>query len=247
MSGHVSTSHKLALLEHLLPVLYSRGRRVLLFSTSTSTLDILQDYLNYRGYSYERLDGSVRGDERFQSIERFQGQHTKVATKDSHDEKELSSTLRNRKVANDGESTIPFVFLLSTRAGGQGITLTKANTVIFYDSDPNPMMDLQVRTPPIYTSVHSLMRIDIGNITLYETLPLAVHYSYYHGKCFIYACIWYPPQPTHPSPLTYLSCWQSGTQLVSTFPFSFPFSSWLVTVLLFTISYFFTTPIYVPI
>lgn len=69
-------------------------------------LDILQDYLHFRNYSYERLDGSVRGEERFASVNKFN--------------------------AKDNDT---FVFLLSTRAGGVGINLTSADTVIFYDSD----------------------------------------------------------------------------------------------------------------
>ena len=76
-------------------------------------LDIMQDYLEYRCFAYERLDGSCRSEERFLSIKNF----------------------------NSKEST--FVFLLSTKAGGQGITLTSADTVIFMDCDFNPQNDIQ--------------------------------------------------------------------------------------------------------
>ena len=65
------------------------------------------------GYSYERLDGSVRGEERFLAVQKFT------------EEKET------------------FIFLLSTRAGGQGLNLVGADTVIFVDSDFNPQNDLQ--------------------------------------------------------------------------------------------------------
>uniref|UniRef100_A0A8C6YCJ9 Chromodomain helicase DNA binding protein 1 like n=1 Tax=Naja naja TaxID=35670 RepID=A0A8C6YCJ9_NAJNA len=86
--------------------------RVLLFSQMTQMLDILQDYMDYKGYSYERLDGSVRGEERHLAINNFAQQPI-------------------------------FVFLLSTKAGGVGINLTAADTVIFVDSDFNPQNDVQ--------------------------------------------------------------------------------------------------------
>ncbi|XP_007946578.1 chromodomain-helicase-DNA-binding protein 1-like [Orycteropus afer afer] len=108
----IEASGKLYLLDKLLAFLYSRGHRVLLFSQMTQMLDILQDYMDYRGYSYERVDGSVRGEERHLAIKSF------------------------------GQQPI-FVFLLSTRAGGVGMNLTAADTVIFVDSDFNPQNDLQ--------------------------------------------------------------------------------------------------------
>ncbi|XP_039315776.2 chromodomain-helicase-DNA-binding protein 1-like isoform X3 [Saimiri boliviensis] len=108
----IEASGKLHLLDKLLALLYSRGHRVLLFSQMTQMLDILQDYMDYRGYSYERVDGSVRGEERHLAIKNF------------------------------GQQPI-FVFLLSTRAGGVGMNLTAADTVIFVDSDFNPQNDLQ--------------------------------------------------------------------------------------------------------
>uniref|UniRef100_A0A8D2F2Y1 Chromodomain helicase DNA binding protein 1 like n=1 Tax=Theropithecus gelada TaxID=9565 RepID=A0A8D2F2Y1_THEGE len=107
----IEASGKLHLLDKLLAFLYS-GHRVLLFSQMTQMLDILQDYMDYRGYSYERVDGSVRGEERHLAIKNF------------------------------GQQPI-FVFLLSTRAGGVGMNLTAADTVIFVDSDFNPQNDLQ--------------------------------------------------------------------------------------------------------
>ncbi|XP_019331761.1 chromodomain-helicase-DNA-binding protein 1-like isoform X2 [Alligator mississippiensis] len=108
----IEVSGKLCLLDKLLSFLYAGGHRVLLFSQMTQMLDILQDYMDYRGYSYERLDGSVRGEERHLAIKNF------------------------------GQQPI-FVFLLSTRAGGVGMNLTAADTVIFVDSDFNPQNDLQ--------------------------------------------------------------------------------------------------------
>lgn len=67
----IEASGKLHLLDKLLAFLYSKGHRVLLFSQMTQMLDILQDYLDYRGYSYERVDGSVRGEERHLAIKNF--------------------------------------------------------------------------------------------------------------------------------------------------------------------------------
>ncbi|XP_065754301.1 chromodomain-helicase-DNA-binding protein 1-like isoform X5 [Phocoena phocoena] len=113
IGGHlIEASGKLHLLDKLLAFLYSKGHRVLLFSQMTQMLDILQDYMDYRGYSYERVDGSVRGEERHLAIKNF------------------------------GQQPI-FIFLLSTRAGGVGMNLTAADTVIFVDSDFNPQNDLQ--------------------------------------------------------------------------------------------------------
>lgn len=115
----VENSGKLALLDKLLAKLHKEGHKVLLFSQMTRMLDIVQDYMHYRGYNYERLDGSVRGEERFLAIDRF-------TAADEEDEDDR-----------------PFVFLLSTRAGGVGLNLTVADTVIFLDSDWNPQSDLQ--------------------------------------------------------------------------------------------------------
>ncbi|KAK2190804.1 hypothetical protein NP493_68g04006 [Ridgeia piscesae] len=109
----VEASGKLVLIDHLLTYLKAGGHKVLLFSQMTRMLDILQDYLGYRGYTYERLDGSVRGEERYLAVQNF----------------------------TDNSNT--FVFLLSTKAGGQGLNLVAADTVIFVDSDFNPQNDLQ--------------------------------------------------------------------------------------------------------
>jgi SNF2 family DNA or RNA helicase len=114
MGEHIiDNSGKMVLLDKLLKKLKKGSHKVLLFSQMTHMLDIIQDYLHFRNYSYERLDGSVRGDERYLAVKSFQDDDT-------------------------------FVFLLSTRAGGVGLNLTAADTVIFFDSDWNPQMDLQV-------------------------------------------------------------------------------------------------------
>lgn len=61
----IDVSGKLSLLDRLLQRFHKDNHKVLVFSQMTRVLDILQDYLGYRGYSYERLDGSVRGEERY--------------------------------------------------------------------------------------------------------------------------------------------------------------------------------------
>ncbi|KAG0567323.1 hypothetical protein KC19_7G126300 [Ceratodon purpureus] len=108
------SSGKMVLVDKLLPKLKEAGRRVLIFSQFTMMLDLLEDYLLAKGYSYERIDGKIRGSDRQAAIDRYSAKNSSI-----------------------------FVFLLSTRAGGLGITLTAADTCIIYDSDWNPQNDLQ--------------------------------------------------------------------------------------------------------
>ncbi|KAK7072534.1 hypothetical protein SK128_014560 [Halocaridina rubra] len=114
--GLLKTCGKLQVLDQLLAELYKRGHRVLLFSQMTQLMDILEDYLSLRPhYSYKRLDGRLALEDRQMSISEFNSDS-------SH-----------------------FLFLLSTRAGGLGINLASADTVIIYDSDWNPQCDLQAQ------------------------------------------------------------------------------------------------------
>jgi SWI/SNF-related matrix-associated actin-dependent regulator of chromatin subfamily A member 5 len=115
--GLVQASGKMMLLDRLLPKLKAGGHRVCLFSQFTQTLDILEDYCNLRRYKYRRLDGSVSRVRRAISISEFQKEGSKL-----------------------------FVFLMTTRAGGLGITLTAADTVILFDSDWNPQVCAQHTT-----------------------------------------------------------------------------------------------------
>ncbi|CAL9116371.1 unnamed protein product [Musa acuminata var. zebrina] len=112
----ITSAGKMVLLDKLLPKLKERGSRVLIFSQMTRLLDILEDYLMFRGYQYCRIDGNTGGEDRDASIEAF----------------------------NQPESE-KFIFLLSTRAGGLGINLATADVVILYDSDWNPQVDLQAQ------------------------------------------------------------------------------------------------------
>lgn len=90
----ISSSGKLVLIDKLLPRLKSEGHKVLIFSQMIHVLDVLQDYLQYRGHATERIDGRVRGNERQAAIDRF------------------------CKPNSDS-----FVFLLCTRAGGSSLSL----------------------------------------------------------------------------------------------------------------------------
>ena len=99
----VTKSGKMLLLDRLLPQLFRRGHKVLIFSQSKTQLDILEDYCELRKWNACRLDGSVAQDTRREMIKTF---NTDPGTK---------------------------IFLLSTRAGGQGINLMAADTVILFD------------------------------------------------------------------------------------------------------------------
>lgn len=106
---------KLQTLDLLLDRLKREKHRCLIFTQMTKMLDILEVFLNYHGHTYVRLDGTTQILERQMLMERF-----------NSDDK-------------------IFVFILSTRAGGIGVNLTGADTVIFYDSDWNPTMDAQAQ------------------------------------------------------------------------------------------------------
>ncbi|KAK4405614.1 ISWI chromatin-remodeling complex ATPase CHR17, partial [Sesamum angolense] len=112
----IENAGKMVLLDKLLPKLKERDSRVLIFSQMTRLLDILEDYLMFRGYYYCRIDGNTGGEDRDASIEAF-----------------------------NKPGSEKFVFLLSTRAGGLGINLATADVVILYDSDWNPQVDLQAQ------------------------------------------------------------------------------------------------------
>ena len=112
----IQASGKLVLVDKLLPKLKRDGHKVLIFSQMIRVLDIIEDYLIQKRFTYERIDGRIRGELRQEAIDRY-------SKKDSD----------------------KFVFLLCTRAGGLGINLTAADTVIIYDSDWNPQNDLQAQ------------------------------------------------------------------------------------------------------
>ncbi|KZT26679.1 transcription regulator [Neolentinus lepideus HHB14362 ss-1] len=114
LKGLIMSSGKMVLLDKLLHRLRQDGHRVLIFSQMVRMLDILSDYMTLRGYLHQRLDGMVASEARKKSIAHFNSQNSP-----------------------------DFAFLLSTRAGGLGINLETADTVIIFDSDWNPQNDLQ--------------------------------------------------------------------------------------------------------
>ena len=110
----VEASSKLQLLSIMLPKLKERGHRVLLFSQFLDNLDIVEDFLDGLGMLHRRLDGTISTLEKQKRIDEF----------------------------NAPDSPY-FAFLLSTRAGGVGINLATADTVIILDPDFNPHQDIQ--------------------------------------------------------------------------------------------------------
>merc|ERR1712226_1796597 len=109
----ICESGKFQMLDDMLPQMNDNGDRILIFTQFVIVLDILEQYLRIRGHKYLRLDGSTPVQERQSMIDVF----------------------------NNDDSY--FIFILSTRAGGLGINLTAANTVIMHDLDFNPYNDKQ--------------------------------------------------------------------------------------------------------
>ncbi|GAV63394.1 SNF2_N domain-containing protein/Helicase_C domain-containing protein [Cephalotus follicularis] len=107
---------KLEMLDRILPKLKATDHRVLFFSTMTRLLDVMEEYLTLKHYRYLRLDGHTSGGDRGALIDQF----------------------------NQSDSPY-FIFLLSIRAGGVGVNLQAADTVVIFDTDWNPQVDLQAQ------------------------------------------------------------------------------------------------------
>ncbi|KAF2004396.1 hypothetical protein P154DRAFT_458958 [Amniculicola lignicola CBS 123094] len=110
------TAGKFELLDRVLPKFKASGHRVLIFFQMTQIMNIMEDFLRLRGMKYLRLDGATKSDDRTILLNEFNAPNSDV-----------------------------FCFLLSTRAGGLGLNLQTADTVIIYDSDWNPHQDLQAQ------------------------------------------------------------------------------------------------------
>uniref|UniRef100_A0A8C7D6D5 SWI/SNF related BAF chromatin remodeling complex subunit ATPase 2 n=1 Tax=Oncorhynchus kisutch TaxID=8019 RepID=A0A8C7D6D5_ONCKI len=118
ISGHelYRASGKFELLDRILPKLHVTNHRVLLFCQMTSLMTIMEDYFAYRNFLYLRLDGTTKSEDRAALLKKFNEKGSQY-----------------------------FVFLLSTRAGGLGLNLQAADTVVIFDSDWNPHQDLQAQ------------------------------------------------------------------------------------------------------
>ncbi|KAI4256830.1 MAG: hypothetical protein LQ352_001910 [Teloschistes flavicans] len=115
-SSLVTQSGKMLMLDRLVPYLFQKGHKVILFSQFSRQLDFLEEWATtLRGWNVCRIDGGVKAEDRTEQIDAF----------------------NKRKDYK--------LFLLSTRAGGLGINLTSADTVILFDSDWNPQQDLQAQ------------------------------------------------------------------------------------------------------
>lgn len=109
-------SGKFELLDRILPKLKATNHRVLLFCQMTQCMTIIEDYLSWRQFGYLRLDGTTKAEDRGELLRKFNAKGSEY-----------------------------FVFLLSTRAGGLGLNLQTADTVVIFDSDWNPHQDLQAQ------------------------------------------------------------------------------------------------------
>ncbi|VBB88438.1 Catalytic subunit of the SWI/SNF chromatin remodeling complex, putative [Yarrowia lipolytica] len=110
------TAGKFELLDRILPKFKAAGHRILMFFQMTQIMDIMEDFMRLKGWQYLRLDGGTKSEDRSGLLGKF----------------------------NAPDSPY-FAFLLSTRAGGLGLNLQTADTVIIYDTDWNPHQDLQAQ------------------------------------------------------------------------------------------------------
>jgi superfamily II DNA or RNA helicase len=137
VSSLVRHCGKLETLDRMLPKLKAAGHRVLLFCTMTRLLDVMEEYLASRGFTYLRLDGTTGGAERGEVVREFQAQDSSA-----------------------------FVFLLSVRAGGFGLNLQSADTVIMFDTGATMIvlscalasLSPDINPPLLQTGIRRLMR-----------------------------------------------------------------------------------------
>ncbi|EIW65238.1 uncharacterized protein TRAVEDRAFT_68776 [Trametes versicolor FP-101664 SS1] len=112
----IRSSGKIELLHRILPKFFATGHRVLIFFQMTKVMDIMEDFLKMMGWKYLRLDGGTKTEDRAGHVALFNAPNSEYK-----------------------------VFILSTRAGGLGLNLQTADTVVIFDSDWNPHADLQAQ------------------------------------------------------------------------------------------------------
>lgn len=108
------SSGKFELLDRIIPKILRNGHKILIFSQFVQLISIMCHFFDYRGIQHLKLDGAMNLEQRNENLKKFQDPDSEYR-----------------------------VFILSTRAGGQGLNLQEANTVIIFDSDWNPQMDRQ--------------------------------------------------------------------------------------------------------
>ncbi|KAK7135605.1 hypothetical protein R3I94_014311 [Phoxinus phoxinus] len=108
-------SGKLEALSILLQKLSVENRRVLIFTQMASMLDILEAFLDHHHLTYVRLDESLSLEERRVQVKRFN---------------------RNRQI---------FCTILTNRCCSAMGHVFDADTIVFYDTDLNPSMDMRTQ------------------------------------------------------------------------------------------------------
>eukprot|EP01114_Cavostelium_apophysatum_P002760 TRINITY_DN1244_c0_g1_i1.p1 TRINITY_DN1244_c0_g1~~TRINITY_DN1244_c0_g1_i1.p1 ORF type:complete len:1348 (-),score=431.50 TRINITY_DN1244_c0_g1_i1:91-4134(-) len=112
----IRASGKFDLIDRILPKLRKAGHRILIFNQMTNVMSIMEDYFQLKGWEYLRLDGSTKSEDRPHLVKLW-----------------------------NAPDTPHWLFILSTKAGGLGLNLQTADTVIIFDTDWNPQADLQAQ------------------------------------------------------------------------------------------------------
>lgn len=148
-------SGKMLVLSQLLPVFLERKDKILIFSYSTKVLDFVQGYLNKMRYKFSRLDGTTPANLRFPMVQSF-----------------------------NSSPDLP-IFLLSTKAGGEGLNLTAANVVIIYDPNWNPAHDMQAQARAHRLGQQRSVRVYrlLSTSTIEEFVYLRQVYKQQLGSC----------------------------------------------------------------
>ncbi|KJP87354.1 hypothetical protein AK88_03034 [Plasmodium fragile] len=147
----IKCSGKFEVLDRMLPKLLKFRHKILIFSQMTKLMDILCDYLDYRGHRFHRLDGNIGLHERRRIIEQFNRVGVDEADKaagvdEANDANGVSGAGACEGDPLDepnGGHDETMIFMLSTRSGSLGLNLQTADTVIIFDSDFNPHQDIQ--------------------------------------------------------------------------------------------------------